>query len=98
MEPESLEYDWAWVTADTCLCRRACELVYAYLVPSGATTDTVLYDGENATGDQIVTLKAAAVTGHPFKPGKPVYCCRGLFVDIGTSVTGVFVQWRALKD
>jgi len=93
---ESKEYSWAWVTADRLLTNLECELVWAYLVPSAATTDTVLYDGVNTTGDPIVTLESAAVTGHKFSPKEPVYCRKGLYVDVGTNVTGVFVQWRNL--
>lgn len=97
MAEKSQEFSWAWVTADRLLSHGPCELLYAYLVPSGATTDTVLYDGENTNGDHITTLKSAAVTGHEFNPPQPVYCRRGLYVDVGTNVTGLFVQWRELS-
>lgn len=93
---DSQEYSWAWVTADQLLSRGPCELVSAYLVVSAASTDTHLYDGENTSGDLIATLESAAVTGHPFAPLVPIYCRRGLYVDIGTSVTGCLVQWREL--
>lgn len=93
---ESKEYSWAWVTADRLLSHGACELLFAYLVVSAASTDSAIYDGENTTGDKIVDLKSAAVTGHPFEPAVPVYCRKGLYVDIGTSVTGIFIQWREL--
>jgi hypothetical protein len=94
---DSKEYSWAWVTGDRLLSHGPCELLYAYLVVSAASTDSSLYDGENTTGDLIVTLKAAAVTGHPFKPKEPIYCRKGLYVDVGTSVSGIFVQWRELS-
>lgn len=94
---ESKEYSWAWVTGDRVLSHGPCELVYAGLVPSAATTDSVLYNGENTTGDPIVTLKAATVRLMPFSPKVPVYCSKGLYVDVGTSVSGIFVQWRELN-
>lgn len=93
----SKEYSWAWVTADRLLSHGPCELVCAYLVPSAATTDTVLYNGENTSGVAIITLKAATIRIMPFNPKEPVYCEHGLYVDVGTSVSGVFVQWRELK-
>lgn len=96
MKVESKEYSWAWVTEDRLLSHGACELVYACLVPSGATTNSILYDGENTSGEIIVTLKAATVRNIPFSPKVPVYCRRGLYIDIGSSVTGIFVQWREL--
>jgi len=93
----SKEFSWAWVTADGLLSHGPCELVSAYLVPSAATTDTVLYNGENDQGDPIITLKAATVRIMPFNPKEPVYCRRGLYVDVGSNVSGIFVQWRELK-
>jgi len=97
MDPESRLYSWAWVAADQLLSHGPCELISAYLVVSAASTDTHLYDGDNTRGDKIATLESAVATGHPFKPPVPVYCRRGLYVDIGSNVTGLFIQWRELE-
>jgi hypothetical protein len=96
MEDMSKDYSWAYVDVSRKLSDGPCELVFAYLVPSAATTDTVLYNGRNAQGGVITTLKVAVVTGHKFKPPVPVYCEKGLYIAVGTSVSGVFVQWRNL--
>lgn len=93
---DSREYSWAWVTSDQLLSHGPCDLISAYLVVSAASTDTHLYDGENTRGSKIATLESAAVTGHHFKPPVPIYCRRGLYLDVGTNVTGVLVQWREL--
>lgn len=93
---ESKEYSWAWVTADQLLSHGPCELLFAYLVVSAGSTDSHLYNGESAAEEKIVTLESAAVTGHEFKPPVPVYCSKGLYVDVGTVVTGIFVMWRNL--
>ena len=93
---ESKEISWAWVTADRLLSHGPCELLYAHLVVSAADAVSYLYDGENTGGDKIVTLESAAITGLNFNPPKPIYCRRGLYVDKGTNVTGIFVQWREL--
>lgn len=96
MGGDSKLVSWQWVIADALLAEKECELLFAYLVPSAAAADATLYDGENTTGRLIVTLKTAAATGHKFKPPVPVYCSKGLYVDIGSNVTGVFVMWRGL--
>lgn len=93
---ESKSLSWAFVTADRKLTDTECELIAAYIVPSGATTDTSIYNGVDTNGQKIITLVAAAVTLEPFIPPKPIYCRRGLYVDIGTNTTGVFVLWRNL--
>jgi hypothetical protein len=93
---DSIEYSNRYVTADVIVEKGPCELVYAYLVPSAGTTDSAIYDGVNTNGKKIVDLKVAVVTGHEFKPPVPVYCQQGIYVDVGTSVSGIFVQWRKL--
>ncbi len=91
-------YSWKWVTADEKLTSGPCELVFAYMVPSASTSDTILYDGSNVKGTQIVTLESTVAIGHDFTPPVPVFCHNGIFVDVGSSVTGVFVMWRELED
>lgn len=96
MERESRDYSWAWVTSDQVLAHGPCELLWAYLVVSAASTDSYLYDGESSAEKLVTALEAAAATGHSFKPPVPVYCHKGLFVDVGTNVTGILVMWRNL--
>lgn len=97
MEKDSRKVSWAWVTADQLLTRGPCELLFAYLVVSAASTDSHIYDGQNTNGTKVVTLESAAITGHPFRPPEPIYCRGGLYVDVGTNVTAIFVQWRDLN-
>lgn len=83
------------VDAARLLSNKPCFLHFAYLIPSAAVTDAVLYDGHNTGGKVIATLKTAVITNHAFSPAKPVYCAEGLYVDIGQGDTAVFVQWEA---
>lgn len=85
---------WAYVTSDRQLAKTPCWLHWAYLVVSAASTDSALYDGAGTGGSKIADLKSAAVTGHEFRPKEPVYCRQGLYVDVGTSVSGIFVEWE----
>lgn len=96
MEGDSRTVSRQWVTAHALLCEKECELLFAYLAPSAATADVTLYDGENITGELIATLKSAAVTGHKFKPPVPIHCRKGLYVYVGSNVTGLFVMWKVL--
>jgi len=93
---DSKEYSWKWVTADELLSHGPCELIFAQNVPTGATTTSILYNGVDANGQEIIALNAAGATDVPFSPPVPVYCGRGLYVARGTAVTGVFVMWRNL--
>jgi hypothetical protein len=96
MEGDSRSVSRQWVTADALLAEKECELLFGYLVPSAANADVSLYDGENTTGELIAMLKSAAITGHKFKPPVPVHCRKGLYVDVGSNVTGILVMWRVL--
>lgn len=93
---ESKEFSWAWVTADRLLTNLECELIYAYLVPSGAETGTIIYNGIGTTGDVVTYLVAAGATGHNFSPKVPIYCRKGLYITKGSATTGVLVVWRHL--
>lgn len=104
---ESKEYSWAWVIVDQLLSHGPCELLYAYAVVSANSLDTHLYNGENTSGQKVATLGITVITTAngtgsippaEFRPSVPVYCRMGLYIDIGTSVTGVFVQWRELGN
>lgn len=94
----SKEYSWRWVTVDSVLSRGPCELVYARSSSADTEADTFLYDGENTTGDPIFEFENGVKDGNVFSPRQPVYCRKGLYVDIGTNTIGVFVQWRELRD
>jgi len=93
---ESKEYSWAWVTTDRQLSDGPCELLMVSIVPSATTADTVVYDGDNDTGDEIIQFSITIVLNWDFKPPVPIYCRKGLYITVGTNVVGVFVQWREL--
>ena len=98
MNGNSKDYSWAWVTGDRKLTDQVSELIAAYLVVSAASTDSAIYNGSDTSGDKILALESAAITNLPFEPPVPIYCSKGLFVDVGTSVTGILVLWRNLEQ
>ncbi len=73
-----------------------CELHYAQLTADAAVADVTLYDGENASGKKIFTLKTLVAVSQQADLTKPVYCEHGLYVDIGAGVLGAFIMWRNL--
>lgn len=94
---ESKEYSWAWVTADELLSHGACELCYAVAVSDGgAIENTAIYDGESTNGTLVINFNSGVKAEIPLTPKEPIYCRRGLYVDIGENTEGVFVQWREL--
>ena len=93
----SKEYSWKWVTQDELLSHGPCELLYAQLIPqSAATATSTLYDGENTKGDIISSFRTAESRPCEIDPPVPIYCRRGLYIDIAAQTKGIFVQWREL--
>ena len=98
MEEKSIEYSWKWVTADELLEKLSCELLYAELVPDAQGSSTaVIYNGENTNGQIVISFRGNGGYHTAFKPSKPVYCRRGLYVDVVANVRGILVQWRVLE-
>ena len=96
---ESKEYSWKWVTASELLSNRACELIFAHLIPSEAGTCTAtIYDGENALGAVITAMRTAISQHCDFAPPIPVYCRKGLYFQSITIVKGCFIMWRELRQ
>jgi len=93
---DSKEYNWAWVTASRLLTDLECELVYVALTANGASSGTILYDGTNTSGDEIVEMRTAGVLFVEFKPPVPIYCRKGLYITKGNALQGILVQWRHL--
>jgi hypothetical protein len=91
---ESKDYSWEYVRTSRAVHTGPCELVFAELDPKAAGADATLYNGTNTTGKKIVGIQASAKTNRHFKPKVPIYCNKGLYVSIGSNVTGVLVQWR----
>lgn len=85
---------WAWVTGAQVLAKGPCKLHYAALAPSAAAADITVYNGENATEPPVVKIEAATQTLTEFRPPQPVELDRGLYISIGSHVTGVFVQYE----
>jgi hypothetical protein len=95
-ERESKDYSWEFVRADKVLEKGPCELVYACMVPSGTSATCDIYTGTDTTGKFLIGFVAAVMLTWEFRPMVPIYCNNGIYVDIGSDVTGVLVQWRKL--
>lgn len=53
-----------------------------------------LYDGDNSdSGSVKMVIDAAAANANPVMPAFPVNFERGLYVDVGTNITGICVLW-----
>ena len=86
-----------WVTASELLTTQPCELIYAQAVSDGGEIkDTIIYDGESTSGEQIINLQKGTEGNVTLSPKEPVKCHKGLYLAIGSSTEGVIILWRNL--
>jgi len=98
MEGEVKEYSWKFATVDMVLCNGPCELEYFNVAPSAGAAECALYNGVDTSGELIIPVYLAVQLNYEYNPNPPIYCSKGLFIDIGDNVTGVLVQWRELPQ
>lgn len=94
MDSDARDFAWRFVTEDSLLSTKECDLLYANLAPSASAADVTIYDGINTLGVKVVALQASTKTNLEFRPRKSIYCRRGLYIDVGSNVTGLLVQFR----
>lgn len=88
---------WISVTTNRIVCPVECDLIFAYMMGDGiGVADAQLYDGDSAAGRLITKLQATTNDYAAFNPREPVRCNSGIFVDVGSNVANVFVQYRRI--
>jgi hypothetical protein len=82
------------VTEDKRVCEGPCDLYGLTVLASAAGGDVTLYEGQDASsGRKIGTYKGAANVTNPIMFSFPLPLARGLYVDIGSSITEVTVHF-----
>lgn len=86
-----------WFTSSLLITTQPCELLYAQAVSDGGEIkDTILYDGEDASGELIINLQRGEKGNVVLCPPEPIICYRGLYLTFGSSTEGILVLWRNL--
>ena len=85
---------WMRVTADSLISPEPCFLLSVCLVADtvGAAT-AVIRDGHNTSGEAVINLAALTSSKDDRYYGNPLFFKTGLYVDVGSNVTSVLVQW-----
>lgn len=82
------------VTSDQCVSPNPV-WVYSLVISSNGTdeADATIYDGESTSGDQVMTLFCNDEEMAQVIFPEPLYLRKGLYVDVGTNVNEVLVQY-----
>lgn len=85
----------SWVTADARVFEGGGVVSSLTLVSDGVgVADVTLYDGPSAAGENILTLRALQNDTRHLPYPDPLEVLDGLFVDVGSNVSGLLVVWR----
>jgi hypothetical protein len=88
---------WKNFTADTLVSRGPSLLHAVLLLTSSDGGDITIYEGQDAnSGTKIARLEGNADTTKVVRFSPPLPCQRGLYVDVGSSVTEVTVHYSQL--
>lgn len=80
--------------ADRCFAKRACYLWSVALAADSVGPATAgVYDGDSADGRQVINLAAVQSDRDHRAYWPPLYLPGGLYVDVGSNVAGVSVQY-----
>lgn len=88
------EYEWANMTADGIVCRGPCFLTHIIITSdSGGVADAAVYDGIDTSGKLYTGMRCKDDDTEECTPSPPAYFRQGIYVDIGSNVENVMVQY-----
>jgi hypothetical protein len=86
------------LSADTVVCAQPCLLNGALLLTATTGGSITLYEGQDATsGRKIARLEATADNTLAITFPHAPFCARGLFVDVGDTVTEATIFFSLLR-
>lgn len=86
---------WLNTASDVLVSREPGDFHGCVLLASALGGDVTFYDGTStASGHKILQVKGAQNVSKRIVFNPPLWCPRGLYVDVGSSVTEVLVLWE----
>jgi len=81
-------------TADGAVSATACRLHSVVLTAGSDAATVVLYDHPSAaSGNKLITLKAAANTTVVFCPSSPIACDKGIYADVTGTAMAAYIYF-----
>jgi len=75
-------------------------LIYSLTLCSdgGGIADAVVYDGGSNKGDRKIDLRVIDDDMRPLFFDPPLYFARGIYVDVGSNVESVLIQYHPIRE
>jgi hypothetical protein len=87
------------VTADKKVSNRPCFLYSVCLVAgTGGAATAVIRDGHETSSEPVLDLAALTSSNDSRKFDPPLYLKKGMFIDVYSNVTSVFVHFMQVKE
>lgn len=87
---------WRYVTADEIISTKGVRLFSIILTPSGGNAAITLYDGESTADPIISKITTLQYLSFLYNLDPGLVTERGLYVDIGSNVGNVLIQYEQL--
>lgn len=88
---------WTYTAVDRIITTHPALLLGVIVLASAGGGDVTVYEGQDATtGQKIGTFEGANNITNSMMFGPGLDCGRGIYVDIGSSISGVIVIWSPL--
>jgi hypothetical protein len=82
------------ITADTLITTHPCWLHGVFINASAAGGDVVVYEGQDPTSGRLLAhLDGGANATNALRFDPPLWCERGLYLDVGSNVSQVTVHY-----
>ena len=90
--------EWINVTVDRIVSTKPVRIFSIMLSPTGGNADIHVYDGESTTDPEICAIYALTNLSFLYNMEPGLVTKRGLYIDVGTNVDNVLVQYEQLAE
>jgi len=94
-----VSYNWDRFTGSNKVSLAPCKVGTVIITSDGqGVTDVTLYDGESTDDPVLAELKGPDNTSKMIHFQPPLLTHRGLYLDVGSNVTSVLIQYERYKE
>jgi hypothetical protein len=93
---ESKDYSWRRMTDSGPVSHGPLELVWGMLVADNNNGQVYLRNGEDTSAEIAIEIRCGSRNSRPIAPKVPIYLDKGLYLDVQSGTSSVFLLWREL--
>lgn len=90
--------NWVYVTSDQVISTKPVRIFSVMVTPGSGNADITLYDGEGTGDPEISCIKTLQYLTFLYNLEPGLVTHRGLYVDVGSNVDNVLIQFEQLDE